>query len=150
MVYSIRLWLETQIGSGRSGRIFVSEVVHIQCSKLFKGLKCTVLSMILCAIKNPWHQSIRVGHIPGCGLPSVAILTWLCKKRREAKFTNFQGQLQRHLNKHYQWFVHCTVHCEIMFRVKVAILLFLILYLIHIASIITMIVHGVCTTFKQH
>ena len=30
----------------RPGRIFVIEVVHIQCSKLFKGMECAVLSMV--------------------------------------------------------------------------------------------------------
>ena len=37
----------------RSGRIFVIVVVHLQCSKLSKGLECTVLPMVLCTIKNP-------------------------------------------------------------------------------------------------
>ena len=37
----------------RSGRIFVVVVVHIQCSKLLKGLECTVLPVVLCTIKNP-------------------------------------------------------------------------------------------------
>ena len=36
----------------RSGWIFVIVVVHIQCSKLFKDLQCTLLSMVLCTIKN--------------------------------------------------------------------------------------------------
>ena len=42
-------------GSGsksRPGRIFVVEVVHIQCAKLYKGLECIVLSMVLCTMKN--------------------------------------------------------------------------------------------------
>ena len=44
----------------RPGRIFVSKVVHIQYSKLFKGLECIVLSMVglLCTIKNPWSYLI--------------------------------------------------------------------------------------------
>ena len=29
---------------------------------------------------------IRAGHSPGFGLPSVAILPWLCRKRRRAIF----------------------------------------------------------------
>ena len=66
------------------GRMFFIGFVHIQCSKLFKGLECTVLSMVLCTIKNPWSHSIRVGHSPGFGLSSVAMLPWLCRKRREA------------------------------------------------------------------
>ena len=37
----------------RLGRMFVIELVHIQGSKLFKGLECAVLSMVLCAIKSP-------------------------------------------------------------------------------------------------
>ena len=31
--------------------------VHIQWYKLFKGLECTVLPMVLCTIKNPWSYS---------------------------------------------------------------------------------------------
>ena len=31
----------------RSGRIFVIMVVHIQCTKLFKGMECTLLPMVL-------------------------------------------------------------------------------------------------------
>ena len=55
----------------RSRRIFVVVVVHIQCFKLLKGLECTVLPMVLCTIKS---FKIRVGHSPGFGFPSVAIL----------------------------------------------------------------------------
>ena len=33
---------------------------------------------------------IRVGHSPGFGLPSVAILPWLCRKRRKAIFIYIQ------------------------------------------------------------
>ena len=36
----------------RSGRIFAIVVVHIQCSELFKGMECTVSSMVLRTIKN--------------------------------------------------------------------------------------------------
>ena len=36
---------------GRLGYFFI-EFMHIQCSKLFKGLECAVLSMVLCTIKN--------------------------------------------------------------------------------------------------
>ena len=32
------------------GRMFAIEVVHIRCSKLFKGTECAVRSMILCTI----------------------------------------------------------------------------------------------------
>ena len=35
------------------GRIFVIEAVHIQCSKLFKGLECAVMYMTLCTIMHP-------------------------------------------------------------------------------------------------
>ena len=41
----------------RSGRLFVIEVVDIQCSKLLKGLECTILSMILRTMKNPFDKS---------------------------------------------------------------------------------------------
>ena len=63
MAHSIRLWLETGFESW-SGRIFVIEVVHIQSSKLFKGLECAVMSMALCTIQNPSSYLIRVGHSP--------------------------------------------------------------------------------------
>ena len=71
----------------RPGRIFVIEVVNIQCSKLFKGLGCIVLSMVLCTIGNLWSHSLRVGHSPDVGLFSVAILPWLSTKRLKAIFT---------------------------------------------------------------
>ena len=41
----------------QSGRIFVIVVVYIQCPKLFKGLECKVLPMVLCTMKNPWSLS---------------------------------------------------------------------------------------------
>ena len=37
----------------RPGRLCVIEGVHIQCSKLFKGMGSVLLSMVLCTIKNP-------------------------------------------------------------------------------------------------
>ena len=37
----------------QTGRVFVIGVVHIQGSKLFKGLEYAVLSMVLCTINNP-------------------------------------------------------------------------------------------------
>ena len=50
-------------------------VVHIQCSKLFKGMKYTVLPMVLCTFKkNLMSFEIKVEHSPGFGLRSVAIL----------------------------------------------------------------------------
>ena len=53
----VSLWLEIQmhrveIPAG-SDRLLVIMVVHMKFSKLFKGLECTVLSMVLCTIKNP-------------------------------------------------------------------------------------------------
>ena len=51
-------------------------------------MECTVLSMVLCTIKNLWSDSIRVGHSPDFGLPSVAILPWLCRKRCKTIFTH--------------------------------------------------------------
>ena len=36
----------------RSALIFVIVAVHIQYSKLFKGMECTLLYMVLCTIKN--------------------------------------------------------------------------------------------------
>ena len=49
-------------------------------------MEYAVLSMVLCTIMNPWSHSKRVGHCPDFGLPSVAILPWLCRKRRKAVF----------------------------------------------------------------
>ena len=50
--------------------------MHIQCSKLFKGMECTVLSMVgTVYYKEPLKSfKTRVGHSPGFGLPSVSIL----------------------------------------------------------------------------
>ena len=90
MTYSIPLWLELK-GTGlesRPGRIFIIEVVHIQCAKLFKGLECAELCIVLCGIKSPWSHSIRVGHSLDFGLPFVVIMPWLCRKRRKAIFTH--------------------------------------------------------------
>ena len=60
MAHSVQLWLERCTGfASRSGGRLVIEVVHNihihvgLCSKLFKGLECAVLSMVLCTIKNP-------------------------------------------------------------------------------------------------
>ena len=53
---------------------------------LFKGLECAVF------YKEPLGNSIRVGHSPDFRLPSVAILPWLCRRRREAIFTHCYGQ----------------------------------------------------------
>ena len=40
-----------------NGPMFVIVVVHIQCSKQFKGMEYTVLPMVLFTIKNPWSYS---------------------------------------------------------------------------------------------
>ena len=53
MAHSYRLGLVTWWFESRSGPIFVIVVVHIQCSKLLKGIECTVLPMVLFTIKNP-------------------------------------------------------------------------------------------------
>ena len=53
-----------------SCRMFVIDVVHIQCYKLFKGMECAVLSMVMCTRSF----LIRAGHSPDFGLPSIAIL----------------------------------------------------------------------------
>ena len=90
MSHSIWLWVEIRATGfeSRPGRMFVIDIVHIQCSKLFKSLECTELSMALSAMKNPWCHLIREGHNPDFGLPSVAILPWLCRMRRKAIFTH--------------------------------------------------------------
>ena len=55
-------------------------VVHIQCSKLFKGMECRPYSAIhgigpTVHYKEPLKSfEIRVGHSPDFGLHSVAIL----------------------------------------------------------------------------
>ena len=64
MAHSVRLWLET--------RMFVITAVYIQRCKLFKGLECALLFMVLCTRKNSSSHSIRVGHSPDFGLPSVS------------------------------------------------------------------------------
>ena len=71
------------------GRLFVIGVVHIQCLKLFKGLECIVLSMVLCTMKNHWSHSKSVGHNPGFGFTSVAILPWLCNDVQRYSLTHF-------------------------------------------------------------
>ena len=58
----------------RMGRMFVIEVVHIKCFKLFTGLECYVLYMVLCTIKKPGSNSRSVGHSLDFGLHSLAIL----------------------------------------------------------------------------
>ena len=36
----------------RPGRMLVIGVLNIQCFKLFKGMECAVMSMVLCTIKK--------------------------------------------------------------------------------------------------
>ena len=72
----------------RPCRIFFIGVAQIHCSKLFKGLECVVLSMVLWAMKNPCYHAIRVGYSQDFGLHYVAILPWFCTKRRKAIYTH--------------------------------------------------------------
>ena len=70
MAPSIRLWLELR-GTGfecRPCRIFVIDVVHIQCSKLFKSMECAVISLVLCTKTNAWSNAMKVGIVPTSGL----------------------------------------------------------------------------------
>ena len=61
MAYSIRLWLEILgyfelLGSNPGPVGCLSSrlcITHIQCSILFEGLECAVISMALCTIKHP-------------------------------------------------------------------------------------------------
>ena len=43
----------------QSDRILGNVVVHVQCTKLFKGMECIRLPMVglLCNIKNPYIHS---------------------------------------------------------------------------------------------
>ena len=80
-------WLVTW---GYQVRQIGTDICHRGCAyTVLQTVKkaCTVLHMVLCTIKNPWRSfEIRVGHSPGFGLPSVAILPLLCRKRRKAIF----------------------------------------------------------------
>ena len=79
MAYSVRLWLKTK-------RYWVwnpagLDVCHQGCahkvSKVSKRFEVrVVLSMVMCTVKNPRSQSIRVGHSSDFGLLSVLILPW--------------------------------------------------------------------------
>ena len=55
MTHSIRLWFKLRSTGfeSRPDRMFVIRVVHIKCSKLFKGLVYAVLAPILCTVMNP-------------------------------------------------------------------------------------------------
>ena len=59
------------------------------------GYLCTVLPMVLYTKKS---FEIRVGHSPGFGLPSVAILPWVCRKRRGTIFTHLPADTRRWIN----------------------------------------------------
>ena len=52
-------------------RMFVIRAVHIHCSKIFKGMECIVLFVVLCTINNPWSHSIR-----------GFLLSWYCHRFR--------------------------------------------------------------------
>ena len=74
--YLIRLRPETQRYLVRisNGSDVCYRVVHIQCLKLFNSMKCVVLSMVLCTIKDPCSHLTRVGHRPDHGLPNFMIV----------------------------------------------------------------------------
>ena len=59
-------------------RRLASGVVHITVLQIFQMY--VMCSAVLSTIKNHWSHSIRVGRLPDFGLPSVAILPWLCRK----------------------------------------------------------------------
>ena len=44
---------------------------------------------------------IRVGHSPSFGLPSVAILPWLCRKRRKTIFTHLPWSVYKYVIGRY-------------------------------------------------
>ena len=73
----------------RPGQMFVSEVVHIHCSNLFKGLEYAMLSTVglLYTARNPWSHSIRVEQTSDFRFSSVAIFPWICRNRHKAIFT---------------------------------------------------------------
>ena len=55
----------------------------IYCFKLLKGMECSAVYSTV-HYKEPLKLfEIRVGHSPGFGFPAVAILPWLCRKRRK-------------------------------------------------------------------
>ena len=64
--------------------------MHIQYSKLFKGMECTGTVHY----KEPLKSfEIRVGHVPGFGLFPVAILPILFRKRRKEIFTHSLSEM---------------------------------------------------------
>ena len=103
MAHSYRLRLVTWMFESRSGRIFVIVVVHIQCSKLFKCLEFTVLPIVLCAIKSLDVNRNKSRTYSGFVLPSVAILSRLCRKRRKAIFTHSQSVHSVSLRDTFTW-----------------------------------------------
>ena len=77
---------------------------RLQCPKLFKGLECTVLSMVLCTIKNHWSHSTRVGHSSisdflvsrychNCAESDVKQYSSLCAKPKRYCFLAFQSSI---------------------------------------------------------
>ena len=92
----------------RSGRIFIIVVVHTQCSKLVKGME--YIQCCLWYYKEPLVLfKIRVGHSPGFGLPSVAILPLLCRKRRNALFTINLGITFHMINYQSNLYIDCRL-----------------------------------------
>ena len=55
------------------------------------SVRCAVLSMVLCTIKNPWIHLIRVGHIADFGFPSATIFPWLFRNRRRTTLTHYDN-----------------------------------------------------------
>ena len=51
-----------------------------------RQLQPLLLFMALCTTENHWSNSMRVRHSPDFGLLSVAILPWLCRRRRKTVF----------------------------------------------------------------
>ena len=77
MAHSYRLGLETlqYRFESRSGRIFVIVTVHIQCSKLLKGLECTVLSVVLYTIiDNNLPCKSKMQYLITCKISRYCIL----------------------------------------------------------------------------
>ena len=72
---SVSLGFVTWVYRARIQIIFEIVVVHIQCSKLFEGMECTVLPMVHVHYKKPLKSfEIGVGRSPGFGFLSIVIL----------------------------------------------------------------------------
>ena len=70
-----------------------SHICHRGCA--YTVLQTVQRHRVYSTVCGPLHYKeplksfkIRVGHCPGFGLPSLALLPWLCRKRREAIFTH--------------------------------------------------------------